>query len=266
MSKHILLTGASGGIGRAMAKALAAQGHRLILVGRNVDKLSALCDALNGEHRYFSCDLTSLSAQQALLNELKPLAPLDLLINNAGINQFSLFDQQSPEALERIIHTNVTATMWLTQGVLPLLANKAQIVVVGSTLGVIGFPGYVSYCAAKFALRGFAEALGRELADRGIEVSYLAPRGTQTELNSAEVIEMNKQLGSKMDPPERVADELLALIKKPQGIRCIGYPEKIFARLNQIFPNIVTGSLVKQLPIIKRFAAAAKASKLKEAV
>jgi len=102
-----------------------------------------------------------------------------------------------------MINTNVTATILLTQQVLPFL-NKdcGRILIIGSSFGALGFPGFAAYCASKFALRGFAEALRRELADSKIQVAHLAPRATNTRLNSDAVVELNDVLGNSVDEPE----------------------------------------------------------------
>ena len=146
--------------------------------------------------------------------------------------------------------------MQLTQALLPLLkkCKKAQIINIGSTYGSIGFPGYTAYCASKFALRGFSQTLSRELADTNISVKYLSPRATQTNLNSAEVDELNAALNSSVDSAETVAKELLSLIMQSSEERYIGWPEKLFVRINQLFPSIVSKSIIKQLPVIKRYA------------
>jgi short-subunit dehydrogenase len=102
---------------------------------------------------------------------------VNVLINNAGVSQFKLFEQASESDISDIITTNTIAPMQLTQALLPLLKqyDKAQIINMGSTYGSIGFPGYTAYCASKFALRGFSQTLSRELADSNIRVKYLAP-------------------------------------------------------------------------------------------
>ena len=96
--------------------------------------------------------------------------------------------------------------MLLCQGLLPLLRNRpeAAIVNIGSTFGSIGHPGFATYCASKFGLRGFTETLRRELADTEVQVYYVAPRATRTDMNSAAVVQLNEELGNAMDPPDVV--------------------------------------------------------------
>ena len=110
---------------------------------------------------------------------------------------------------------------------------------IGSGFGSIGFAGYSGYSASKFALRGFTEALRRELADSSVRVGYLAPRATVTDMNSEQVVAMNKELGNKMDTPESVAEEFLSLLKSDQTERYIGWPERFFVKLNSLLPGVV---------------------------
>lgn len=125
---------------------------------------------------------------------------------------------------------------------------------VGSILGYLGYPGCAAYSASKFALRGFTEALRRELADGPVRVAYFAPRATRTALNSDALCALNTELGVAMDPPDAVAAALVRLVRQPARERLLGMPEKLFARLNQLLPGLVDGSLRRQLPLIRRHA------------
>lgn len=122
--------------------------------------------------------------------------------------------------------------------------------------GTIGFPGFSAYSASKFGLRGFAEALRRELADSGIRVLHLAPRATRTAINSDAVVAMNAALGAAMDAPQQVAAQIVQALRDEAPERALGWPEKFFARLNRLLPGLVDRALRKQLPTVKRFAAA----------
>jgi short-subunit dehydrogenase len=258
--KLILLTGASGGIGQAIARRLAAQGARLILVGRSTQQLNALARELNvltNEGFVLQADITSRNGRETIRTALLALQePLDALINCAGVNLFGMLEDSDPEAIEQLINTNVTATILLTQLVLPFLnKDSGRVVNIGSSFGGLGYPGFSVYCASKFALRGFSEALRRELSDTPIQVAYLAPRATNTSLNSDAVYAMNRELGTAMDEPEVVAAQLeLMLSAKRMRDRNIGWPERLFLRINSIFPRIIDNALRGQLPIIRRYA------------
>lgn len=180
------------------------------------------------------------------------------VINAAGVNQFSLLEQQDEDAIARLIGVNVTATLQLTHLLLPLLRQqpRALLVNLGSTFGSIGYPGFTAYCASKFALRGFSEALRRELADSQIKVLYIAPRATRTAMNSADVVAMNDELKVEMDDPQEVARQIVHAITAEREEFYLGWPEKLFVRLNGVLPRLVDQALRKQLPVIKRFARA----------
>ena len=259
----ILLTGASGGIGQAIAQRLAARGAQLVLVGRAIDRLEALRAALpanHATHLAVQADVTTPAGRASIAAALDALGrPLDALINGAGVSSFSLLPDARPEEIEGQVATNITAPILLTQLVLPRLHRvHGRIVNIGSSFGGIGYPGFSTYCASKFALRGFTEALRREMGDSAMQVAYLAPRATRTPLNSSAVVAMNTALGNAVDPPERVAASvesmLLALTMRD---RAIGWPERLFLRINAVFPALVDGALRKQLAAIKRFAAPA---------
>ncbi len=262
---NVLLTGATGGMGKTFSQLLFDMGANLVLVGRNSEKLKQrqaelLASNLNARNRVeiFSVDLVEAEQRSRLIEYLSTLSfDINLLINNAGINQLSLFEQTTESEIERIISTNTIAPMQLTKALLPKLLKqpKAQIINIGSTFGSIGFPGYSAYCASKFAIRGFSQTLSRELADTNVTVKYLSPRATKTSLISDEIEQLNTALNTATDSPELVAKELMLLIKQNNTERYIGWPEKIFVRLNALFPAMVSKSIVKQLPIIQQFAA-----------
>ncbi|MBZ9559378.1 MULTISPECIES: SDR family oxidoreductase [Modicisalibacter] len=253
--RRILLTGASGGIGRALAGELARRGARLLLVGRNPAALQALVDELPTDADWRAVDLCDAEARRGLVETAREL-DIDMLINAAGVNRFGLFAHQSPESVSELISLNVTATLQLTQAMLPLFkaADEAWVVNLGSTFGAIGYPGYASYCASKAALRGFSQALRRELADTAIHVHYVAPRATRTAMNDATVDALNAELGNAMDNPERVAEAIVRAVDQRAADRHLGWPERLFVRLNAVVPGLVDRALRRQLATIQRFA------------
>ena len=254
--KTVVLTGATGGIGAAMAQELAGRGVNLILVSRDQYKLESLKGQLPGDgHVLVAADLSEADGREKVLYAC--CHGVDLLINNAGVNHFGLLQSQSEQQLRDMFELNAIVPVLLTRALLPHMRQSgSSIVNVGSGFGSIGFAGYCGYSASKFALRGFTEALRRELADTEINVLYLAPRATETTMNSQHVVEMNKELGNAMDSPQWVASELVKLLKKSSGSRYLGWPERFFIKLNSLFPFIVDKALARQLPVITRQAMA----------
>jgi len=255
-NKTIVLTGASGGIGQAMAHELANNGARLILVGRNTDKLEDLASSLNGEHLFLTADLSSEDGRNQLFDYCSCNGSINLLINNAGVSAFEMIEDQSDSDITKLLSINLISPILITKRLLPLLQSSADggVVNVGSTFGAIGYPGFNTYCASKFGLRGYSEALRRELVDSNLQVFYLAPRATNTAINSSRVANLNSELGNAVDEPIIVAKALLKQLQKNRMNCYVGWPEKFFARLNGLLPTLVDASLCKQLPVIRRLA------------
>lgn len=255
-NKTVLLTGASGGIGSAFANALSNVGATMILVGRNTQRLQTLSENIGAQHHIVTADISMKSGRNHVISFCEQYENnIDFVINNAGISDFSTLENTCADDVDAIINTNLTSQILLCQGLLPLLLRQeqARIVNIGSTFGSIGFPGFSVYCASKFGLRGFSEALGRELMDSSVSVSYFAPRATKTTINNDIVVKMNNELGTKMDEPSLVAEELMIFLQSNNRRAYIGWPEKLFVRINALFPSIVDKSIFKQLPIIKRY-------------
>jgi short-subunit dehydrogenase len=253
-----ILTGGGGGIGTAIAQAIAPQCAVLLLVGRDAARLAATAKAVARPGlacRIVLADLTTAEGRDAVAQAASGF-DIDLLINNAGTSEFAWFTDQSEASVERILDVNALAPMLLTQRLLPQLLRRASatIVNVGSIYGYLGYPGCVSYSASKFALRGFTEALRRELADGPVRVMYFAPRATRTTLNDDALTALNAELGTAMDAPAKVADELVALLRRPVRERLLGMPEKFFSRVNQVLPGLVDHGLRKRLDTIRQFA------------
>ena len=253
-----ILTGAGGGIGSAIARAIAPQCAVLLLVGRDATRLLAAKNAVARPGlvcHIVLADLTTAAGREAVAQAASGF-DINLLINNAGISEFAWFADQSEASVERILDVNALAPMLLAQRLLPQLQRRASatIVNVGSIYGYLGYPGCASYSASKFALRGFSEALRRELADGPVRVVYFAPRATRTSLNGDALTALNDELGTAMDTPANVAEELVALLRRPARERLLGMPEKFFARVNQLLPGLVDNGLRKQLDTIRRYA------------
>lgn len=255
----VLLTGATGGIGRATAKELLGRGARVLMTARDVTKLQALQQELAaGCERVgtFAADLTLQADRRSLAaHAMRWQGGVNVLVNNAGIGDFQGIENHSCDQIAALIATNLTAPLQLSRELLPHLRrqSKAHILNVGSVYGTIGYPGFAVYCATKFGVRGFTEALRRELTDTAVRVHYLAPRATRTAMNGSAVDAMNEHLRVAVDPPVRVARAVCRMLEREQRARVIGWPEKLFARINAILPQVVDGAVRKQLPTIRHY-------------
>ena len=174
-----LVTGASGGLGSAIAQALAGQGARLAVSGSNVDKLEKFRSGLGGDHVALPCDLSDGAAVDALVPQaLEALGgKLDILVNNAGITRDNLAMRMKDEEWDEVIRVNLEAAFRLMRAAArPMMkARFGRIISVTSVVGVTGNPGQANYVASKAGLIGLSKAIAIELASRGITVNCLAP-------------------------------------------------------------------------------------------
>ena len=259
LGKTVVLTGACGGIGACLAEELAKSGARLLLVGREsraLERLRAILPGGSLAHMIYVADLRSAQDREALSLACSD-AQVDVLINNAGVGEFNLLENSSCDAIASLLDLNLNVPIQLTRLLLPTLKARpsAAIINIGSALGSIGYPAYSVYSASKFGLRGFSEALRRELLDSNVRVMHFAPRATRTPLNDAKVQAMNVALGTATDAPELVAQALLSRIHSNRWQASVfGWPERFYALLNALNPAITDGAIEKQLPDIKRFA------------
>ena len=174
-----LVTGASGGLGSAIATALAAQGARLAVSGSNVDKLESFRSGLGGDHVALPCNLSDGAAVDALVpRAVEALGgKLDILVNNAGITRDNLAMRMKDEEWDEVIRVNLEAAFRLMRAAAkPMMkARFGRIISITSVVAVTGNPGQSNYVASKAGLIGLSKAMGQELATRGITVNCIAP-------------------------------------------------------------------------------------------
>ena len=174
-----LVTGASGGIGSAIAQALAAQGARLAVSGSNAEKLSAFRDALGGDHVALPCDLSDGAAVDALVGQAGDAlgGKLDILVNNAGVTRDNLVMRMKDDEWDQVIRVNLEAAFRLARAAArPMMkARHGRIISITSVVGTTGNPGQANYAASKGGLTAMSKALAQELASRGITVNCVAP-------------------------------------------------------------------------------------------
>ena len=174
-----LVTGASGGIGSAIARALAGQGARLAVSGSNVEKLESFRAGLGGDHVALPCDLSDAAAVDALVPSAVDAlgGKLDILVNNAGVTRDNLAMRMKDEEWEQVIKVNLEAAFRLVRAAArPMMkARFGRIISITSVVGATGNPGQANYAASKAGLVGMSKALAQELASRGITVNCVAP-------------------------------------------------------------------------------------------
>jgi short-subunit dehydrogenase len=255
---NVLLTGATGGIGLQTAALLATRGANLLLTARDEKRLNRLRDTLRefgSRVETVAADVATAEGRQRLVAAAHAFpGGMDVLINNAGVNRFDRLDRQSDRDLEAVITTNLLAPMLLTQKLLPLLRQREKAIVlnVGSIVGSIGMPGQVAYCSSKFGMHGFSEALRRELQGSSVKVVYVAPRATDTDMNDPLMREVNELTGARTDDSTVVARHIVRAITDTTHERFIGWPERLFVKLNALLPGLVDRSLQKQARLLDR--------------
>lgn len=176
--KSALVTGASGGIGGAIARALHAQGAAVGLSGTRMEPLEALAGELGGRAHVLPCNLGDPEAVEALPKQaVEAMGALDILVNNAGVTRDNLFMRMSDEEWATVLEINLTSTMRLCRGVLRgmMKARWGRIVNIGSIVGTTGNPGQGNYAASKAGMVGMSKSLAAEVATRGVTVNCIAP-------------------------------------------------------------------------------------------
>lgn len=184
--KVAVVTGASRGIGRATALALAKQGAHVVITARAEDELNTLAREI-GELRREALVVAADSSREDDVERLfcdahDKFGQVDILVNNAGVGKFGALASISPEEYDWMMNTNMRATFLCTRAFLPRMLGRQEgwIVFVGSVAGLKGLPHETVYCATKHAQYGFATALDHECRDRNVKVSYIAPGGVNT--------------------------------------------------------------------------------------
>ena len=240
-----IVTGASSGIGAATAVALARAGCRLAIAARRQDRLDEVavrCRELGAECVAVRTDVRSREDCVELVRRATAeLGPPDILVNNAGFAIFDTIADASPDDIRSMLDTNYFGAVSCTQAVLPGMIERGRgsIVNVASIVGIMGFAGMGAYCATKFALLGFTEALRDEVIDRGIRVSAVCPGTTDTEFF---VTAQKGKLPAAQRlilavPAERVARATLRAIRGGGARIIVPWTAGLFMRLKEILPG-----------------------------
>ena len=243
---RILITGASQGIGRALAVRLAARGAKVLAAARNEQLLQELADevkAKGGILATVAADVTSAGDRQKMADAaLQHFGGLDVLVNNAGIGATGHFADGSQETLRKIFEVNFFGLTETTRVFLPLLkqGNKPAIVNISSIAGKRGIPARGDYSASKFAVQGFGEALRAELAKDGVDVIVVCPGLTQTNF-SQNMIEQKAKI--QMDhlrgmTPEEVADATIRSIERGSNETSLTFKGRLLVLVARFFPWI----------------------------
>jgi short-subunit dehydrogenase len=244
---RVLLTGASSGIGRALALRLAGQGARLVLASRNETSLTELASQIRdrgGQAIVAPADVAD-AAQRARLIEATgaSLGGLDILVNNAGVGAMGFFGDDGEERLRRLFEVNFFATTELTRLALPLLrqGKHPMIVNIASVLGRRAIPGCTEYCASKFAVVGWSESLRAELASQGVHVLVVCPGSIETSFRDnllADRVRFGYYKRKRMTA-ERCAELIVQAMRAQRREVVITGRAKLMVWLNRLSPRLL---------------------------
>lgn len=248
-SPVIIVTGASSGIGAATARLFARHSYRVVLAARRTERLQALAAEIGaggGQALVVPTDIGRLEDIRVLVSKsLESYGQIDVLFNNAGFGRLDFLEELDPVAdIEAQLRVNVLGVVQTSQAVLPSMIahRKGHIINMASLAGFIGTPTYSVYAASKFAVRGFSEALRREVGLYGIHVSGIYPGGTSTEF--AEHARIRRRTGQTTPKAlrlnaEEVADAVLSLVRHPRRTLILPRPMLLGVWANALFPGLV---------------------------
>ena len=248
-NKVVVITGASSGIGRALAKEFAAKGARLSLGARRTELLEQIQQELpKTEILIVKTDVSNEDDCRTLIDEtLKQFGQIDILINNAGISMRALFEEVDTKVIRQLMDVNFYGTVYCTKYALPyLLKTKGSLVGVISIAGYVGLPGRTGYSASKFAIRGFLDTIRIENMKRGLHVLVAAPGFTASEVRKAALTNDGSQQGetprdeSKMMSSEECARHIVLAIEKRKRELILTFIEgKLTVFLGKFLPSLL---------------------------
>lgn len=248
-NKVVVITGASSGIGKALAERYAAEGWSLVLAARREDRLLELSNSLNRtEVLTVKTDVTREDDCRNLIEQaVNKFGRIDVLINNAGISMRALFDVTDLDVLRRVMDVNFWGTVYCTKYALShLLETKGSLVGVISIGGYIGLPGRTGYSASKFAVRGFLQTIRTEHLKDGLHVLIAAPGFTASEIRRSALIADGKQQGdtprdeAKMMSAEECAGHIFKAVQKRKRELVLTFLEgKLTVFLSKFFPAFI---------------------------
>jgi NADP-dependent 3-hydroxy acid dehydrogenase YdfG len=262
--KVVLVTGASSGIGEATAREFGRAGAKVVLAARRLDRLEALAQEIDGFGHGaaalpVAADLSQLDDILALIARAQErFGRIDVLFNNAGFGRLDWLENLDPlKDIAAQLNVNVLGVMQMTRQVLPLMIAQrgGHIINMASVAGLVGTPTYTIYAACKFAVRGFSEALRREVAPWGIRVSVIYPGGVATEFSSHAGIKRKTKATTPAWMRLSAADvgrAVVGLVRRPRAGLIITWPFRFSVLLNNLLPGLVDWTTINQYTIPER--------------
>lgn len=254
-NKVVVITGASSGIGKALAEKYASEGWNLVLAARRLERLQKLKTELNGvEVLVVKTDITVESECKDLIDKaIEKFGKIDVLINNAGISMRAIFEEVELKVMKQLMDVNYWGTVYCSKFALPhLLKSKGSLVGVISVGGYVGLPGRSGYSASKFAVRGFLDTVRVEYLKTGLHVLVAAPGFTASEIRKTALVADGRQQGetprneNKMMSSEECAEHIYRAVKKRKRKIILTFIEgKATVFLSKIWAKLVEWALYR---------------------
>jgi short-subunit dehydrogenase len=248
--KVVVVTGASSGIGEAIAREFAGKGSKVVLAARSEHKLSKIAQEINnsgGEAFYVKTDVTIEKDCKHLIDgTVEKYGGIDILVNNAGLSMRAAFIDVDVRVLHRLMDVNFWGTVYCTKFALPyLLERKGSLIGVSSVAGFHGLPGRTGYSASKFAMHGFLETIRIENLKKGLHVMIIAPGFTSTEIRKHALTANGQEQGESprdeqsLMSPQYVAKWVLKGIRKRKRNKLLTWEGRLTALFQRIVPDFV---------------------------
>jgi len=260
--KVVIITGSNSGIGKATAKLLIQEGAKVVINGRNDEKLNNAEKEINapeGKLLKVRADITKPEQAKQLIDKtIEKFGKLDILINNAGVSMRGNFAELSPEVFETVFGINVFGVANTTVPAMEhIRKTKGSIIFISSAAGIRGLPGTSAYCSSKMALRALAESIRIEESKAGIHVGLIYVGITKNEKGKTTIAadgslkELKDRSNFKVHTPERVAKAVVNNIKRRKFIKTLSGMAKINKVMQALFPGLVEFTLIKSLKKIE---------------
>jgi short-subunit dehydrogenase len=264
--KAVVIIGASGGLGESYARAFSGEGARLLLAGRNKEKLLKLADRLTGEVKVSEVDIADAESVKMLADFAQSWAEeIDIIINAAGYDVRKSLENHEIEEIKKSLDTNLLGAILVTKAFLPIMKEKEESTIVhmgGFADGHLAFPYYSIDVATRAGIFSFIESMNRELYQEGSRVSltYFCPNAADTKAERP-YHNVWKEIGVSISSTEQVASELLKAVDSRKSVYLMGgLPTRFFAKLNALFPKLTDALLLRKYGKIlrKHFGASIK--------